>query len=88
VETTRTIDYRDLPLHMQGAMQRWVENGIHPGGFLTAVLENDFVMAVSRADSVNKQNLVAYVTWLTTHAPYGCWGDRENVSNWKGLQGE
>ncbi len=76
------VDYSELPEHMQGAMRRYVENGIEPGGFLTAVLCNDLMRAIGRADSINKGRIHDYVTWLYNSAPPSCFGSEEKVTAW------
>ena len=42
-----------IPEHTKGALDRYVDHGLEPGGFLTAVLTNDLFGAVARADSEN-----------------------------------
>lgn len=71
-----------LPEHMHGAMLRWIEHGISPGGFLTAVLENNLREAVARADMINIRRLSDYVRYLYNDAPSGCWGSPEAVRAW------
>lgn len=71
-----------LPDHMQGAMERYIEHGMLPGSFLTAVLENDLFEAVGRADEVNKYSLPQYVMFLYNYAPSGCYGSREKIERW------
>ena len=76
------IDYSDLPEHMQDAMRRYMANGIQPGSFLTAVLANDFMGAVGRADAINSARLRDYAVWLYNHAPRGSFGSPEQVKQW------
>lgn len=71
-----------IPAHMRGAMLRWIEYGIYPGGFLTSVLENDLAGAVGRADVVNINKLPDYVRYLFNDAPSGCWGGPDKVRAW------
>jgi hypothetical protein len=78
----RPIDYSELPEHMQGAMQRYMEYGIEPGSFLTAVLCNDLMGAVGRADSINRDRLNDYATWLYNNAPPPSFGSREKFEAW------
>ncbi len=81
-------DYRNpsaisaLPSHMYDAMLRWIEYGIYPGGFLTSVLKNDLVGAVSRADHINMHRIPDYVRYLFNDAPSGCWGGPDKVRAW------
>jgi hypothetical protein len=63
-------------------MQRYIEQRIEPGGFLLAVLRNDFRYAVERADVHNAPRLLSIVRWLYNHAPAPCWGSAEKVGQW------
>lgn len=78
----RGLCYQDLPEHMRGVMQRYIENHLSPGGFLEAVLSNNLTEAVSRADSISINALPVYVRWLYNKAPYKCWGSSEKVIAW------
>lgn len=74
--------FRKLPVHGQGALERYIENGLPPGHFLTAVLTNDLFGAFNRADEENEKAVGDYVRWLYNHAPVQCWGSRDAVTNW------
>lgn len=78
----KNIDYGKLPEHMRQAMQYYIEHRILPGGFLTAVLENNLRDAVARADHINKNLLAEYVEFLYNDAPSTCWGSPEKVNAW------
>jgi len=78
-------NYSKLPEHLQGGMQRYVELGIDGGHFLRAILSNDLQGAVSHADSTNVNLLPEIVRWLYNEVPQGCWGSKENVDNWRGV---
>jgi hypothetical protein len=80
------IDYSSLPGHMQGGMQRYIENRVPPGDFLYAVLTNDLIGAYDRADDVNSARLRDYALFLYNQAPRACYGSKENVAAW--LEGE
>jgi hypothetical protein len=72
-------------------LRKYISFGLPPGGFLTAVLENDLVGAVRGADSHNIDNIPAYVSFLYWEAPMDCWGSKERVKNWiakGGLHGQ
>jgi len=47
-----------------------------------AVLENDFVGTVKRADRTNLQNLVQWAEFLYWELPGNCWGSPEKVQAW------
>ena len=73
-----------IPDYMMDGIKRYVEHGINPGSFMTAVLENDLHEAASRADDENINNLPAYVAYLYNEVPTSCWGSPEKVAAWKG----
>lgn len=86
----REINYRWLPEHMREGMKRYIEHGIAPGSFLTAILCNDFMAAASRADQHNLQALGDYAMFLYNEAPAGCHSSESNFKEWlehRGLSG-
>lgn len=76
-----------IPIRMRDFLFRYVEYGIPPGGFLTAVLENNLSEACGRADDENLENLPAYANYLYNHVPTNAWGSPQKVSEWIGLGG-
>ncbi len=78
----RDMDYSGLPESLRGGVQRYIEEGSMPGGFLTAVLENNLMESFSRADEVNQVLMFQIVKWFYNDAPRGCWGSKEAVKNW------
>jgi len=71
-----------IPEHMVEATRRYIERGIPPGGFLTAVICNDLVGAVARADEINAVRLVDWVRFFHMYAPATCWGDEYCFDKW------
>lgn len=69
------------PLMIQ-ALDRYVNNGYQPGGFLTAVLKNDFMTAVAKADENNIQSLAALAIYIYNELPATCHGSPELVERW------
>ena len=67
---------------MMGAIRRYIEHGIPPGSFLTAVIENNLSEAVGRADDENCENLPAFVAYFYNEAPSPCWGSPEKRRAW------
>lgn len=87
-------DYKEalhlIPSHMHEGMLNWIEHGIPPGDFLSAVLRNDLMGAVGRADSINQRCLINYAQYLYSDAPHGCYGSPERCAQWSkqgGLRG-
>ena len=77
-------NYAELPEGLQGGMKRYIEDGISTGHFLTAVLSNDLLGAVSRADGTNIKLLPEIVRWIYNEAPSNCWGTAKQVQAWQG----
>lgn len=77
-------NYLRVPNHryMADGVQRYVEDGIMPGDFLTAVLENDFKGAVSRADMSNLPLLHDWMIFVVNEMPLQAQGSPEKVRAW------
>ena len=59
------LDYTKVPTpHMVGAVQRYFENRIPPGHFLTAVICNDLKEVFARADDMNSAAMHEWVSWF------------------------
>lgn len=71
-----------VPTHLQQRLRRWVEEGIRPGGFLSAVLANDLMAAASRGDELSLVGLPVLCRFLREHAPEGSFGSPRVVENW------
>jgi hypothetical protein len=71
-----------IPARMMGGIERYVEHGIPPGDFLSAIISNNLSGAVSHADEENCRNIPAYVGYLYNNVPSGCWGSPENFERW------
>ena len=76
------IRYDVLPVEMRDGARDYVERGLQPGGFMLAVLRNDFIDAVTRADPINRACLHDWAMWLWNEAPSKCWGSAAKVENW------
>ncbi len=71
-----------LPFHMRDGVRLWIERGIGPGSFLTAVLSNDLFGALGRADEENSRALKSYGVYFYSYAPSGCYGSPLRVAEW------
>jgi len=76
------MNYELIPEHMREGMRRYLEEGIEPGSFLRAVLENNFVQACAQADSINSAWLFKWAEFLWWEMPGGSWGSPEKVQAW------
>lgn len=71
-----------VPGHLHGGIILYIENGIEPGGFLQAVVQNDLREALGRADHINRDRLWDIVSWFWNYAPSSCWGSVETYNDW------
>jgi len=76
------IDYSKLPLHMQDGTRRYIENGIPPGGFLSAVICNDLSGAYSKADHHNRTVIEDWFRFFHNDAPADCSGSVDAFNDW------
>jgi len=79
---TQDINYERLPPHLQGGVQRYIEQGVPPGDFLTAVITNDLFLAISHADSTSLAALPDIVRFFYNESPSRCWGTPEKMKTW------
>ena len=68
------FNYELLPEHMRDGMKRYIERGIEGGSFMTAVLCNDLMGALGKADEINRDRLWDYGNFLYNEAPSSCHG--------------
>lgn len=75
--------------YIYGALERYLNHGIMPGSFMTAVLENNLSEAFGRADSFNTANMKNIVGYVYNNVPANAWGSREKVDEYlKQFKGE
>lgn len=72
-------EYYPIREDLFGALERYLNHGIMPGSFLTAVLENNLVEAIGRADFMNSANLKNIVGYIYNHMPSTSWGSPMKV---------
>jgi hypothetical protein len=85
---TLTLRKSQVPLHLHSALVNYVINHKRPGEFLTAVLENNLVDAMRRADDESRESLYHIVGFLVWEVPGACWGSPERVHRWLSQKGE
>lgn len=72
-----------VPEHMRDGILRYIKEGIRPGSFLTAVIQNDLREAIWQADHINLAALPTIVTWFYHYAPAVCWGSNAQMEAWE-----
>lgn len=75
-------DYSRIPKHMMESLDLYVSHRIQPGGFLTALLENNLSEAVGRADHINIELIPTYCSYMYNMMPSDSWGSPELVSKY------
>lgn len=75
-------NYDLLPEGIRGGVQRYVEHGVPPGGFLTAVICNDLKESFVRADENNIRRMFDIVSFFYNEVPINCWGSKERMLTW------
>ena len=71
-----------VPPHLQGALERYLQDGILPGSFLRAVLENKLKESFEQADDISRAALPDIVHYLYNYVPMAAWGSPERVTEW------
>jgi hypothetical protein len=67
---------------IKDALDRYVTYHISPGGFLKAVLSNDLMGAIGRADYENRQDFLDICAYVYDNVPSICHGSPESVEAW------
>ena len=75
-------DFSGIPAYMHAPLREYLLAGKRPGGFVTAVLENDLMTAIGRADPDNLKSLQKYVRLLHNYLPVRSYGSKEAVEAW------
>ena len=76
------FDYSKLPDHMQDGTRLYIEHGIPPGSFLTAVICNDLFTAMGKADDINRHRLFDWCSFFYNETPAQCFGSPEKMERW------
>lgn len=71
-----------VPENLQESLDAYVREGRPTGGFLRAVLANDFLEAFARADHISIQVMPHIAAWIWVRAPHGSHGSYSIVDAW------
>jgi hypothetical protein len=62
--------------------------GVPPGDFLRAVLENNLMTAMGRADEQNRNDIFEICQFVYNEMPHSCHGSAEAVDKWIKMKAE
>jgi hypothetical protein len=85
VKNFNYLDFSQIPLHMVGSVKRYLNHGIKPGSFLTALFSNDLKEAMSRADDVNRIRLPDWYIFMYMQMPSDSQGSPRIMQDWLAL---
>jgi predicted nucleotidyltransferase len=71
---------------IKDSLDRYVSQGIPTGDFLKAVLENNLMEAMGRADSFNQASLPEICSYIYNELPSPCHGSPAKVKEWLELK--
>lgn len=71
-----------IPDNIKSSIDRYVSDGIPPGSFTRAALENNLFVAIGRADPISYAHLKCIVHYISNNTPRGCWGSPDKVEKW------
>jgi len=75
-------NYGNVKHETLDSLDRYATGGVPPGGFLTAVLENNLMESQGRADLQNRLTLYDITKYVYNEMPMGCHGKAGIVEEW------
>jgi hypothetical protein len=82
IQTAIAAPLLDLPGHLREGLRDYLVHRQEPGGFLRAVLENDFRQSVLNADPISADALKDIARFLENDAPPSSHGSARHVYFW------
>lgn len=77
------LNYDKIPVpDMTNGVKRYIQHGVKPGHFLTALFSNDLVGSLNRADEANTAAMRQWAAFLYWEMPTNAWGSLEKVKAW------
>ena len=76
---------RLVPKHLQRDILAYVILGKQPSGFREAVLRNNLMDAVDRANEEEMAALKSVAEFIFNYVPSGCWGSKKKIDSWFGV---
>lgn len=76
------FDYSKLPEPLRKGTKLYIEKGVKPGSFLTAVICNDLKEAVGQADDESLKHLRQILSFFYWEVPGSIWGSPGKMECW------
>lgn len=76
------MNYNLLPEGLRRGMRLYLEEGVEPGGFLRACLEDKLVDSFARADLENRARMFDICMFLYNVCPISARGSEKKVQAW------
>ena len=71
-----------METRIKNGLDRYANDRVPTGDFLRAVLENNLMEAIARADTENLRDLFEICSYVYNHIPSACHGSQAKVRNW------
>ncbi len=71
-----------IPRPLHASVIDYIMDGIRPGAFVAAVIQNSLVMSYLRADEENCTKLNSWARFLHWEMPIGSWGSPQMYELW------
>ena len=75
-------EYEKIPPKVLNALVRYKDWRLPTGSFCRAVIANDLITAVQRADAYSLKALPHVAAWAYTELPSDAWGSYEKFQEW------
>ena len=72
----------NIPDHTLEALDHYFIKGWEPGGFVSALIAEEYKKALACADPANRQRFWYVARWLASHAPEGSTGSYKILKDW------
>lgn len=79
--------YGRIPASTIQALRNYEDYGISPGGFLSALLQDNLIEAAKLADQTSLNTLGAVVDYMFNEMDHECYGSKEKYQEWRASGG-
>jgi hypothetical protein len=84
---TRESNWSLIPQELHGPFQRYIDDGLPPGAFVTSILVGDLFGAVNTANETMRPFIGAAAQFVLLYAPGDSFGTATRVQRWTATGG-